>query len=62
VIVSDLAVIQDQIQSLDNCYYLLKNSELTTYLRLSATDLDFIIWTSILFYWRLKNFLFPIRK
>jgi len=46
VIVSDLAVIvrfdiiieRSDTQSLDNCYYLLKNAELTTYLRLSVNN------------------------
>jgi len=45
VIVSDLAMIRFDVitarsdtQSLDNCYYLLKNSELTTYLRLSVNN------------------------
>jgi len=45
VIVSDLAVIRFDIitvrsdtQSLDNCYYLFKNSELITYLHLSVNN------------------------
>jgi len=46
VIVSDLAVIvrfdvitaRSDTQSLDNYYYLLKNSELITYLRLSMNN------------------------
>jgi len=68
VIVSDFDVIklkqsqQDQVQSLDNCYYFLQNSEFTTYLHLLIIVLDFIIWTSIFFCWRLKNFLFPHQK
>jgi len=40
---------QDQIQSLDNCYYLLKNSEFTVSLNSSQLIFIYILYYSLQF-------------